>query len=404
MSRLRAVATGLLVGATCAAVVSPASASEMRLGLNPVPSGHNTHFADCSPGPVFYTTPIAGPGYTYAVPPGGGTITEWGTTVGTDALGGAPIALVVLRPATVGKLYTVVGSDERKVPYSVPPSMNLVYTVPTPIQASGGDLIGIYTIGSPETWCGVSSDDFAPARTTLGIAGLNLNNISFPPGRQLEGLLTVPNTMTNVWATVVPTIDASVSGAVLSDSIAPGDVGAYAFTVANNGPGAGGIVFSATVPNGLNVLSATAGAGTCTVSGPCRACLSELRDGAGRWWRPAVPGSLKVSCCWRRPVEAARTLTLTVVAGAASAKLPSAPPACKTIALKGTSLALAKRVIAALNCKLGKVTKAASKSVKKGLVVSTSPGAGKTLANGTKIKVVQSSGPRKKKRHVRAGQ
>jgi beta-lactam-binding protein with PASTA domain len=79
------------------------------------------------------------------------------------------------------------------------------------------------------------------------------------------------------------------------------------------------------------------------------------------------------------------------------------PASCSSAAarsparLKGLSLALAKRVITAVNCKLGKVTKAASKKVKKGVVISSSPGAGKTLANGTKIKVVQSSGPSRKK-------
>ncbi|HWF34321.1 MAG TPA: PASTA domain-containing protein, partial [Solirubrobacteraceae bacterium] len=92
------------------------------------------------------------------------------------------------------------------------------------------------------------------------------------------------------------------------------------------------------------------------------------------------------------PADNAATATLTVTA-------PPVPPrpSCKTVKLAGAPLAVAKVALPALNCKIGKTTKKASKQIPKGDVISTSPGAGKTLANGTKVNLVVSSGPPKKK-------
>jgi eukaryotic-like serine/threonine-protein kinase len=56
------------------------------------------------------------------------------------------------------------------------------------------------------------------------------------------------------------------------------------------------------------------------------------------------------------------------------------------------TLAAAKRKITAGHCKLGKVTKAKSKTVPKGKVISQSPRAGKKLARGAKVNLVRSRG------------
>jgi hypothetical protein len=75
---------------------------------------------------------------------------------------------------------------------------------------------------------------------------------------------------------------------------------------------------------------------------------------------------------------------------------PGTPaPSCQVTKLAGVSLAVAKTVIPAHNCKIGKTTKKASNKVRKGHVISTTPGPGSTRAAGTAVNVVVSSGPPK---------
>jgi len=62
--------------------------------------------------------------------------------------------------------------------------------------------------------------------------------------------------------------------------------------------------------------------------------------------------------------------------------------------VKRKPLAKAKRRIAAAHCRTGKVTKAKSKTVPKGTVISQKPSAGKKLAAGSKVKLVVSRGKR----------
>ena len=88
----------------------------------------------------------------------------------------------------------------------------------------------------------------------------------------------------------------------------------------------------------------------------------------------------------------------------ASATLSVAPksvaPSCVVPALKLTPVSVAKRVLNLLNCKAGKVGHAHSKSVRKGLVIKTSPKPG-TYASGKVIGLQVSSGakPKKHKKH-----
>jgi hypothetical protein len=326
---------------------------------------------------------------------------------------GDPVTLVVLRPGAGGdsNSYTLVGVDRREVPF--PPTAEADFTIDAPIQANGGDLIGLYSSDVAGAVCSVNSDAFAPASLVLGVAGSTLDyendDFALTPGRLMSPLGSVPNERANVWATVVQAADATVTGTVLDGSLTPGDVGAYAFTVTNNGPGSGELVFSGTLPNSLNLLAAVAGSGTCTVSGTAVRCsFPDLAAGASApvsiIAQAPAPGTYSTVASVsapddRVPANDTAVATLTVAAAPARQALPLP---CKTVLLKGLSLKLAKHVIAARNCKLGKVTKAASKTVKKGLVISTSPRAGRTLANGARIKLVESSGRPKKKRGQRS--
>jgi PKD repeat protein len=75
------------------------------------------------------------------------------------------------------------------------------------------------------------------------------------------------------------------------------------------------------------------------------------------------------------------TLTVTVAA-----------PGCVVPRLKGLTLAAAKTRLAANHCRLGRVTRAYSKTVKKSRILAQTPPAGRKLANGAKVNVVLSRG------------
>jgi LysM repeat protein len=96
--------------------------------------------------------------------------------------------------------------------------------------------------------------------------------------------------------------------------------------------------------------------------------------------------------------QALPTLLANLSANFVQNPVTAATPPCQVTKLAGTSLAVAKTVLRAHHCRMGKTTKKASEKVPKGHVISTNPGAGKTLPPGTKISIVVSSGPAKHKR------
>ena len=65
---------------------------------------------------------------------------------------------------------------------------------------------------------------------------------------------------------------------------------------------------------------------------------------------------------------------------------------CVVPKVKGKTLAAAKAAIGKASCSVGSVKKKASKAVKKGRVISESPGAGKKLADGARVNLVVSTG------------
>ena len=73
----------------------------------------------------------------------------------------------------------------------------------------------------------------------------------------------------------------------------------------------------------------------------------------------------------------------------------AATPPCVVTKLAGASLAVARAALQAHNCRVGKTRQRASAKVRKGHVISTNPGAGTTLAHGSEITIVVSSGPAK---------
>jgi hypothetical protein len=75
------------------------------------------------------------------------------------------------------------------------------------------------------------------------------------------------------------------------------------------------------------------------------------------------------------------------------AVLVNTPGVCNVQALAGLTLLDAKRSLARVNCRIGKVSRASSKRVKKGRVISQKPTFGAVRPGGTKVDVVVSSGP-----------
>jgi hypothetical protein len=75
------------------------------------------------------------------------------------------------------------------------------------------------------------------------------------------------------------------------------------------------------------------------------------------------------------------------------AVLVNAPGVCDVQPLAGLTLLAAKRTSARVNCRVGNVSRATSKRVKKGRVISQKPKFGAVRPGGTKVDVVVSSGP-----------
>jgi hypothetical protein len=390
--RTRLVATGLTI--TAALATPAASASEGTIGT--VSTAGSLHA--CAPQSVQMNT-SSGPGDpSYAMPAGGGRIVSWSTSTAPPSVPGAAVAMVVLRPMTDGT-FIFVASDRQALPRPLPAGGVATFSPKETIVARAGDLIGLLGYGAG-AMCTLDPEGESTAVMALGFV---LN----PPamGSVFRPMGTGPGLLVNVAAAFDQLQDAAVTGAAVPASIVAGRIGTYTFTVTNRSAFDAPMTVSAALPAGLTALSALVGTGSCSMSGQTVTCITGRVDaGAGVPLTIVVRGdspgsyavSATVSVIGSDPVPGdntgAATLTVSPVPVAAATAA-----ACKPARLKGLSLALAKRVITAVNCKLGKVTKAASKKVKKGVVISSSPGAGKTLANGTKIKVVQSSGPSRKK-------
>ena len=92
--------------------------------------------------------------------------------------------------------------------------------------------------------------------------------------------------------------------------------------------------------------------------------------------------------------KAGAKVYLTVSSGKNGTGKGSTKKSCKVPAVKGKTLAAAKKALKKANCAVGKVTKKASSTVAKGKVISTKPGAGTKHKAGTKVALTVSSGKR----------
>ncbi len=391
------IAIAGLVASAVLAVVAP-SAQALTLGTTTVPSGATP--AGC--GGAFYVQSATDSAYQYAVPSGGGQISEWSANT-TGATIGTPLSLLLLRPS--GGSYKVVGFDSEALPNPLPVSGIAEFPLAAPITVTGGELLGLYgTSGTVACYFGGGSSIPAAEMISAGVTAVapSIGAIYTPS-------VSAGSILANVSAELKQSFDAALNGSATPSTISAGGVSDYSFTVSNSGISAAPATFIDGIPSGLTILSAVAGSGACSTAGQTVSCaISNLPPGA------SVPVSIVVSAASAGSYADTATVTAgseglpdsnpanntaaaTLTVSVPSPGAPPAPPMCKVVGLAGTPLTVAKAVIAALNCKVGKVTSKSSKSIHKGLVLSTSPGSGATLAAGSVVNLVTSSGPPKKK-------
>jgi hypothetical protein len=210
--------------------------------------------------------------------------------------------------------------------------------------------------------------------------------------------VTSPNVVANISVNLVQSEDVGVTQQALPATIAPGGESVLLLNVSNAGPGTGATTVTDAVPSGLTIEAVSAGDGTCTISGQSVSCKLA-----------SAPATIAVVVSAAKVGSYANTASVSsaltdpnLANNSSSATLTVAVPAatgCRLVPLAKVPLSQAKSVIRALDCKVGKVKAKASRSIRKGDVISTSPrpGKGKTVAAGTKVAIVYSSGKPKKK-------
>jgi hypothetical protein len=110
-------------------------------------------------------------------------------------------------------------------------------------------------------------------------------------------------------------------------------------------------------------------------------------------WTAQVPLSPGTNTITALATDGAGATAQAQVAVVYNAPPPPPPPVkCKVPRTKGMKLAAAERAVRAAHCKVGKVKHVASKKVRSGRIMSTSPSAGRILKVGTKIEFFVSKG------------
>jgi hypothetical protein len=367
------VGLGTVLVAIAAGV--PAAASALTLGSL---ATSDPGACGVSGGWIIQTASTTAP---YVVPAGGGVITSWSTSFGTA---GSADNLLVARPSSGG--YTALALDQETLPTPIPPGNVSTFTLAHPIAVEAGDLIGLAVPTGSGATCyrnGAAAGDAVAAGTS-------------PPsvGNPLVVAAAAANILTNVSVNLSQQTDLAISGSGSPSAVTTGDNAIFSFSVTATPAGAG--TFTDQLPAGLTPAFVNAGTNPCTITGQLVSCsLTQLPVTVSIAVRGASPGTytdnaeITNAVTDTNPANNTAAVTLGVVN-----KPPT--PQCTVPKLKGAPLAVAKSVLPLVNCKVGKVTKAKSKSVAKGDVISTKPGGGKKLAAGTKVAIKTSSGKPKK--------
>jgi Domain of unknown function DUF11/PASTA domain len=370
---------GLLIATLLVGAYAPASAWGLTLG-----DLATTTPTTCSYSSSIWLMQYASTTAQYAVPAGGGVITSWNTSFGQA---GEPVELVVSSAFdTTVFTATVRGVDSEILPSPIPAGNVSTFTLAHPLAVQAGDTIGLYVFGGAPTPCG-----FTGATGDTVAAGAEDPS----PGGTIQAVTGGPNMLVNVSANLVQSVDMSLTGSAYPSAITRGDIAQLSFPV-SGGPIATA-TFTDTVPTGLTPVSASAGGGSCTISGQSVSCTVDsspttvhvvVRGSSPGLYR--VSGRVQSPLADPNPSNNSATATLMVVSSTSSCVIPK---------LRGAPLAVAKAVLPLVNCTLGKVRKASSKRIPKRSVISTSPGAGTTAPPGTAVTVTVSGRPKARKKH-----
>jgi hypothetical protein len=379
---------GLLVCAAGLAQCASASASSVSLGETAAAMGF-----PCTANGFETMADPATPSYT--VPVGGGAIVSWSTATYAPAHAGSPITLLALVPSG-GSNYKLAGFDKETLPTPLPAGNIATFTIPSGIEVPAGAILGLSSTATTEE-CDFTGD---PGDSIyFGTSPTPENGAVFM--RSAGGSGSV-----NVSADLVQTVDAGLTGTAAPATTSAGGAAAFNFSLTNTGSSSGRTTVFDTVPKGLSVVAAISGSGSCTTSGQLVTCTTEpIARGSTTPISIVVKASAAGSFTDTATAASSLFSDPNIANNVASVDLvvtpvPTAAAQCRVVALKAIPLKVAKSVLRALDCAIGKVSKKASKSVAKGSVISTSPGSGGRPA-GTKVAIIESSGKPKRK-HRRA--
>jgi hypothetical protein len=382
-------ALACLLAATAAVLMTAeaASASTFALGSIAQPSGSTANA--CIPTGLFAQSSGVAPAlYTL---PTGGQITQWQTNT-AGATPGTPITLVALAP-TAG-LFKIEAVDPETVPN--PAGSVATFTPASPLMASAGDVLGIVgDAGATCAWVGGST----PLTSVTNLIGVfnSTGLVTLSPGEVSKSLGTGPLAV-NLAATLVSSEDSAVTTTVTPGTITGGAIALLASTVTNKGPATNPLTFTDVVPGGLKIVTVLSPSATCSTLGNSVTCtIPSLAAGQSTpidIITTASPGTYTNAV---RLIQSSLVTDPATTNNAASAKFTVAKAGstrCVVTSLANVPLGTAKKLLPALGCKVGKVTKSSSSKVAKGSVIKTTPGRG-SYAAGKSIAIVESSGPKK---------
>jgi hypothetical protein len=360
-----------------------AGATTFTIGSTTQPSGSTANA--CIQTGIF--SQIAGDAGTFTLP-AGGQVTQWQTNTAGETPGTA-ISLVALAPES--GLYRVEAIDHETVPS--PAGGVATFTPASPIMASAGDVLGISGVSGATCYWTSGSTPLTDQTSLFGTLVLS-------PGVVLGAGGTGPFAV-NLAATVVSSEDSAVTTAVQPRTVTAGGLALLASTVTDKGPASNPLTFTDAVPSGLKIANALTPAGSCTTLGQVVTCtLTGLTSGQSAPVDIVVTasaGTFTNSVTLTQPSAATDPVTANNKSAAKFTATKATVAKCVVTSLANVPLGTAKKLLKALDCKVGKVSKSSSSTVAKGNVIKTKPGTGSYPA-GKSIAIVESSGPKSKKK------
>jgi uncharacterized repeat protein (TIGR01451 family) len=395
--------------ASVALLAAPAAASaDTTIGTVAAPTGTMAGACPATPAQAFLQLQSGDPSTAYVVPAGSAmALSQWQLNA-AGAIAGAQVTLVVVRLDAATSEAFVVGTDTETLnPSTLPAGDVATFALANPIAVEPGDIIGLYIDDATGIPCYWSGGSIPVAQTASG------SPLSSPPvtGQYLSATGATgtqkADSLLNLAATLSPlSYDAGLSLSAGPSNAVVGQPALLTATITNHGPSSGPTAFTDAVPSGLTVDSATTSSGSCTTALNTVTCtMTDMSAGqnakvvivvtpkSATTYTDAAAVGIATGATDPNSANNDAQTTLQVSAPVASTK-------CVVVSLKGASQSVAGSVLKALDCKVGKVKKATSKSVPKGDVISTSPGAGAYTA-GRSIGLTVSSGkpkPKKKKK------